>query len=157
MDRREVRHGEMTLEVDPHDVVPVGLLHAKGHLVPQDACVVHENVEGAIGRDRLVDQVGGSLPGADVVAVDHGGPTRGDDRVDNIVRRRAIPAFPPHRSADVVDDDRRSLVRQEQRVLTADAATRTGDDRHLAVQQSHVASSLSAVSSISGPCDLRRV
>ena len=41
-------------------------------------------------------------------------------------------------------------------MLAADAATRTGDDRHLAVQQSHVASSLSAVPSISGPCDLRR-
>ena len=37
-------------------------------------------------------------------------------------------------AAEVVDDDQRAPARQEQGVLPPEAAARTGDDRHLAVE-----------------------
>ena len=66
-DRREV-----ALQVDADDIVPVGLLHVEGHLVPQDAGVVDQDVEPAEGVDGLVDDVLAAFPRADVVAVDRG-------------------------------------------------------------------------------------
>ena len=45
--------GEVALQVDPDDVVPVGLVHVERHLVPEDAGVVDEDVELAPGVDRL--------------------------------------------------------------------------------------------------------
>jgi len=45
VDRREVRRREVALQVHSDHVVPVGLFHVERHLVPQDAGVVHQNVE----------------------------------------------------------------------------------------------------------------
>jgi len=59
--------GEVPLEMDTDHVVPVGLLEVEGHLVPDDAGVVHQDVQLPERLDGLVYQRLGSLPGADVV------------------------------------------------------------------------------------------
>ena len=61
MDGGEVRGGEVTLQVDPDHVVPVGLLHVEAHLVPEDPGVVHEDVELSPGVDGLLDEGLGAL------------------------------------------------------------------------------------------------
>ena len=49
--------GEVALQVDPDDVVPVGLVHVEAHLVPEDAGVVDQDVELAPGVDGLATRV----------------------------------------------------------------------------------------------------
>src|SRR5690606_25801831 len=41
------------------------------------------------------------------------------------------------RTAQIVDDDLRTLLRELERMATADPVARSGDDRDLAVQQAH--------------------
>ena len=57
-----VGRGEVALQVDPDDVVPVRLVHVEAHLVPQDAGVVDQDVELAEGVDGLLDQLLRPLP-----------------------------------------------------------------------------------------------
>ena len=94
----------MTLQVDPDDVVPVGLVHVERHLVPEDAGVVDEDVELAPCVDRLLDQVLGAGPGAHVVGV-QGGLAAGRVMSSTVCWAGWTSAPAPSRSApDVVHD-----------------------------------------------------
>ena len=66
-----------------------------------------------------------------------GAAARRDDLVDDLLRGRGVGAFAAGAAAEVVDDDRGALAREQQRVAAADAAARAGDDRDLAVEQTH--------------------
>src|SRR6202042_297521 len=83
----EVGGGEVALQVDTDDVVPVRLVHVERHLVAQDAGVVDQDVELAPGVDRLVDQVLGARPGGDVVRVQVGFAAGRLDVLDRLLRR----------------------------------------------------------------------
>ena len=59
------------------------------------------------------------------------------DLVDHLLRRCDVGARATHVAAEVVHDDRRALVREQERVGATDAAPRAGDDRDLAVEATH--------------------
>ena len=142
-DRGVVRGGEVALEVDPDHVVPVGLVHVEGHLVAQDPGVVDQDVERAEGVDGLVDDVLAAGPRADVVAVD--GRVAAlllDQRHHFLGRVRVLRALAVQAGADVVDDDPCALAGEDQCLFASDASSCAGDDRHLAVEQSHGDASL---------------
>src|SRR5580700_9571295 len=138
VDRCVVRGGEVTLEVHADDVVPVGLVHVERHLVPEDAGVVHEDVERAERVDGLFHHVLAALPRADVVTVDYGVATVLPDEVDHLLGRVDIgAALAVQARTDVVDDDLCALLCEDERLFAADAAPCAGDDCNLAVEQSH--------------------
>ena len=132
MGRREV-----ALEMDPDDVVPVGLGHVEGHLVPQDARIVDQDVQLAEGLDGLVDERLGSVPRAHVGGVHGGLAPAGLDQLDHLLGRVLVPTLTLDRSPDVVDDDVGPLRGQEQRLLTSDPPACAGDDGNLALEHSH--------------------
>ena len=85
----------------------------KRHLVPQDAGVVHQDVELAEGVDGLVDQGLGTLPRADVGRVDGGVAPAGLDQLDDLLGRVLVVTLALQRCADVVDDDLGALGSQQ--------------------------------------------
>ena len=76
-------------------------------------------------------------PARAVVVVRDGLAAGGRDLVDDLLRRGAVGALAGARTAEVVHDDLRALAREEQRLGAPDAASRAGDDRDLAVEESH--------------------
>ena len=64
--------GEGSLEVHPDHRVPVVLGHAVQDRVPDDAGVVHEDIEAAVMVDRLADQLLRGVEVGDVVVVGDG-------------------------------------------------------------------------------------
>ena len=58
----------------------------------------------------------------------------GLDLVDDLLARPGVAAGAVDRAAEVVDDHERAPAGEQQRVLPPEAATRAGDDRHLAVE-----------------------
>ena len=142
MDGGEVRHGEVALQVDADDVVPVGLVHVEAHLVPQDPGVVDQDVELAPGVDGLGHQALGARPGAHVVGVEGGLAPGGDDVVDRLLGGVDVRCPRPCAAApDVVDDDLGALGGEEQRLLASDAPPCAGDDGDLAVEHAHLETS----------------
>ena len=127
----------MALQVDVDDRVPLGLVHVEAHLVAEDARVVDEHVEAAERVDGLLHHALGARPGRDAVVVRLGAAARRDDLVDDLLRGRRVGAVAAGAAAEVVDDDRGALGREQQRVTAADAAPGAGDDRDLAVEQTH--------------------
>ena len=127
----------MTLEVDVDDQVPFLFGHVEAHLVPQDPGVVDEHVEPAELVDRLRDQRLTAVPARDVVEVRGRLPAGGDDLVDHLLGRTLVGALAARLAAEIVDDDRGALGGEEQRLRPPDPATRTRDDRDLAVELTH--------------------
>ena len=89
----EVRRAGGALQVHLDDGVPLGLAHVGQHAVAQDAGVVDQHVEAAVGVDGLGDDALGAAPVADVVGVGHRLAAGGDDLVDDLLRpvRRRSP------------------------------------------------------------------
>ena len=129
---------EVALEVDVDDRVPLVLGHVEAHLVAEDAGVVDEHVEPTEGLDRLVDERLGAGPVAAVVVVGDGLAAGVGDLVDDLLRRalcpRPRPSAAPPRSLTTTAAP---SAREQQRLLATDAASRAGDDRDLAVEQTH--------------------
>ena len=113
---------EVALQVDADDVVPLLLRHREDHPVAQDAGVVHEHVELAEGVDGLLHHGAGLLEVGDVGAVHHGLAAHRLDLGDHLVGRARVGAAAVGLGAEVVDDHRRALAGQHQRVLAPDAA-----------------------------------
>src|SRR5207302_924157 len=108
--RRVMSRSERALEVDLDDRVPLGLGHVHEHAVTEDAGVVHQHVEAAELRDRLLDHLLRAGEVADVTRV-----------------RNRLAA----RLADLVDD-LRAMRGEHERILSSDASARPGDDHHAA-------------------------
>ena len=141
--------GEVTLQVNSDDVVPVGLGHVEAHLVAQDAGIVDDDVDVAEGVDRLIDEPLAATPRGDVVTVDHGLATVVDDDVDDLLCGVDVATLTLERGADIVDDDLRTLACEQQRLFASDASSSAGDNCHLSVEKSHTPASLDVVTYVS--------
>ena len=133
---------EVALEVHPDDVVPLLLAHVDEEPVPQDAGVVDQHVEVAERLDRRLDQALAALPVGHVVTVGDGTAAGGHDLGDHLLGRGAAVAAARTAvvggPATVVHHDGGALGREEQGVLTTDAAPSAGDDRDPSLERSHV-------------------
>ena len=119
----------MTLGVDAHDHVPLVLGEVHQHPVTEDPGIVDQDVEATELVDCLRDQAARALPVADVVGVGDRHSARGADLGRDLGCRTGIGAGSVGAAPEVVDDDRRAFGSQQQRMLTPDAAPRSGDDR----------------------------
>ena len=84
--------------------------------------------------ERGLHDGGATLGGGDRVGVEDGLATGGLDLVDDLLAGSGVAAGAVDRTAHVVDDHERTPAGEQQRVLPPEAAARTGDDRHLAVE-----------------------
>ena len=114
----------------PDDVVPLRLRHGEEHPVAQDPRVVDDDVQPAEGVDGLAHDGLAAVPGADVVGVGDRGTARRRDLVDHLLGRAGVAPRSVAGTTDVVHDDLRAVLREQERVLAADAAAGTGDDAH---------------------------
>ena len=131
---RRLRHVERAAQMDvEHRVDEVGS-HVVEALVAQDARVVHDDVDAPEGVERGLHDRRAALGGGDRVRVEHGLAAGGLDLVDDLLAGSGVTAGTVDRAADVVDDHERTPAGEEHRVLAPEAAARTGDDRHLAVE-----------------------
>ena len=137
MDGGEARRAEVALEVHLDHGIPLVLGHVERHLVPQDAGVVHEHVEGPVGLDGLPDEGLGAFPAGDVVVVGDRRAARGDHLVDHLLGGTVVLACTGPVPAEVVDDNAGAFGAQQQRLGPSDSPTGSGDDRHFPVEQPH--------------------
>ena len=132
-----LRGRERALEVHRDHRVPLGLFHVGEHAVAQDAGVVDERVEPAERVDRALDHAARAGEVGDVLAVGDGFAAHRLDLLDDFHRGAERPAVAVHVAAEVVDDDLGALGGVGQRVLAADAPSRSGDDDDAAVADTH--------------------
>ncbi len=118
----------MAAQVHLDDGVPLLRRHLDQRAVAQDAGVVDQGVEPAELLDRGVHD---RLRGLDLGAVadrEHRRAAGRDDLVDDGLAGRLV---------DLADDDAGALAGELDRLTAAEAASGAGDDRDLAVQESH--------------------
>jgi hypothetical protein len=122
-------------EVDAEDGVPLVFTGVGQHAIPDEAGVVDQNVQPAEGVDGGLDQVFRSLPVGHIITIDDGFAAA---LIFSTTARAAL-ALPGtvQRDADVVDHHQGTFGSEGTRVRLADAASRSGDDHHPAVEQSH--------------------
>jgi hypothetical protein len=130
---REPGHGEVALEVDPHDGVPLVLLARHDHAVAHEAGVVHDHVEAPEGLDRRRHQGAGAVPVGDVVAVGDRGAAGGDDLVHDGLGGGGRRVAAVERHADVVHHYLGALAGELEGVTPADAPPGAGHDHDPAV------------------------
>jgi hypothetical protein len=118
------------------DRVPLGLAHVDEHLVPQDPCVVDNDVEPAECVDGLLDKALGAVPRRDVIGVGDRLPTRRLDVVDHLLSRPSRAAGAVTGPTEVVDDDAGSFGGERKCVCSPDAVAGTGHDDDPAVTDS---------------------
>ena len=137
--RTHVRDGgaadvESAVEMHLHDGVEFFRRHAVEDAVAQDAGVVHDDVDLAVGIHGGSDDALGGAPVGHAIGVDDGLAlaVEGLDFADNLLRRRCVTALAVDRGANVVDDDLGAILRHDERDRPADAAPRAGDNGNLA-------------------------
>ena len=100
--------------------------------VAQDAGIIDHAVDATEGVDRrLHDALRGVKIGDAVVAGD-GFAAIFPDKLHHLFRRRLVGALTGQRGADIVDDNLGTLFCHHQCNVTADPATRAGDNHNLA-------------------------
>jgi hypothetical protein len=129
----------VALEVDGDDRVPLLLGHVEEHAVAQNSGVVDEDVQPAVTVERAADDLLRRLEARDVVVARDRLAARGDDLVHDLLGRSRVGSLARERAAEVVDDHARARARECKRMLAADPAARTGDDRDLAFERGHAA------------------
>src|SRR6058998_3307920 len=125
---------EGALQVDGDDRVPLLLAHVEDHPVAQDAGVVHQDVDRAELLDRRLDDALGGREVGDAVGVGDRPPAAGADRLHHFVGDAPRGAAAVDLGAEVVDDHRGPLGREQLGDGAADAAPRARDDRRLALE-----------------------
>ena len=133
----------MPFQVHGDHRVPLGLVHVDEHPVAEDPGVVDEDVELAEPLDRVLDEPTGALEVGDVLAVGD----RLARRAPRSRRRRRGQgiASAPSPSSDAPRSLTTMLapsLRERERVLAADPAPGAGDDRDLAVEETHQSRSI---------------
>ena len=131
---RRSGHVECAAQVDVEDRVDQVGAHVVERLVAQDAGIVDDDVDRAERVDGGLDDRLATLWGSDRVGVGDCFASGGLDLVHHELGGALVRARTVDRAAEVVDDDERTACRHHQRVLPAEAATRTSDDGHLAVE-----------------------
>ena len=131
MDLEGAQDAERRGQVNVEDGVPLLVAHLLDDRVPGVAGVVHDDVAVAEGIDRRLDDAVAEVGLGDVAVAGHRLAAHLLDLGDGLLRRRLV---------DVVDHHLGAVAHQAQRDLPADAATRAGDDRHLAIHLTHLTS-----------------
>ena len=126
--------------MDAEHRVELVLLHLHEHAVAREAGVVERDVEVAELGDRAAHERLALLPVGDVAEVRDRLAARGLDLRDHLAGRVLVGAAAVALGAEVVDHDRGAVPRELDRLDAAEAAPCSGDDRHLAVQDSHLSS-----------------
>ena len=108
--------------------------HVVERLVAQDAGVVDHDVDPAEGVERALHDRRPALDGGDRVGVGDRLATGRLDLVDDPFGSTLVAAGAVDRPTEIVHDDQRPTSGHHQGVLTAEAASRTRDDRYLAVE-----------------------
>jgi len=122
--------------VDPDDRVPLVLGHVDQHPVPEDAGVVHQDVEGAEGIHGVLNHPFGAVPAGHVLGVGDRLAARVQDLPHDLVGRAFGASVAVQGGPDVVDHDLRPVGGQEEGVLATDATARPGDDAHATFTES---------------------
>ncbi len=125
---------ERTTEVHVEDGLDLGLLHLVEGLVPEDAGVVDDDVDSVERIDGRLDDRLAAFGRCDAVAVGYRLATEGLDLFDDPLGGCGRAAASVDGATEVVDDDTSSTTGELERVLAAEAAACTGDDRYLAVE-----------------------
>src|SRR5439155_16409977 len=121
--------------------VELRLFHLEQALVPQDAGVVHEDVEGAETIDGGLDDSLRLVELAHISVVGDGFTPRGFDLLARLRGRIFGSAATVDVDTGVVDDDLGAVRCELHRDPTTDAASRTGNDGDPTIQKTHVVSS----------------
>src|SRR5690606_30259370 len=100
--------------------------------------VVDDDVERAVGVDRLAHEVLCVVPVADVAVVRHRLAAAVLDDLHDLVGRTLVAALTLRRAAVVVHDDLGPLRGELERLPAADSSAGAGDDRDLPVDQTHL-------------------
>ena len=108
--------------------------HVDQHAVAQNAGVVHQHVELAELRDRLLDHLLGTGEVADVVAVGDRLATHLLDLVHDLFGRRLVATGAVGVAPEVIDDNLGAFRGKQQRMLPADASPGTRDDRNASLE-----------------------
>ena len=136
VDRGVLARRPRAVQVHLDDRVEVLGRHVEDRAVPNDAGVVHEDVEPTELRHGLLDHLAGLVVVRHVGVVGRRHATAVLDDLHGLIRRSGR-ALTRHRSAEVVDQHVRPVLGQLHRVAAADAVPRPRDDGHLAVEQTH--------------------
>ena len=108
--------------------------HAMEDRVAQDAGVVHDAVELAVGIHRLLDDLAGGNGFRHRFEVGNGGAAALLDFLDDLFGRRRIVAGTVRGAAGIVNDDLGAFRCAQQRDLAADAAARASNDDDFSVE-----------------------
>src|SRR5215510_5986689 len=108
--------------------VPFLLVHVGEHAVAEDAGIVDENVELAEAIDRLLDHRLGPPSVADIMRIGDRLAAGLLDGVRHLACRRGIAASAVDAGTDVVDNDLRSMRREQQRMLASKSPSGSRDD-----------------------------
>ena len=127
----------VAVQVDGDHVTPLILGHVEDHAVAQDAGHVDHDVDAAVGVEGLLDHALAALDRGDGVVVRLRVPAGGFDLPRDLIGRALVAAGAVHVHARVVDDHVRAQRAQQQRDLTADAASGAGEDRGSSIQCTH--------------------
>ena len=111
------------------DDVQLLLAHVEDHPVAQDARDIDDDVEPAEVVDRLLDHLTRRVVVRDGTGIGDGVAARRLDLVDDLLSDRDIGALAAQAGAEVIDDDRRALRREQHRDAAPDAPARAGDNR----------------------------
>ncbi len=122
-------HGEVPLEV-------VGVRIGKGR-PSDDAGVVDQDVEASEALDGRIDERLRAGSRGHVAVVGDRNSARGDDLGRDGRRRFGVRAIARHRAAEVVDDDARAPVGEQECIASADPTSRTRDDRDAPLEAVH--------------------
>ena len=120
---------ERRRQVNVEDGVPLLVAHLLDDAVPGVAGVVDHDMAVAEGVDRGLDDAVAEVGLGDVAVAGHRLAAHLLDLGDGLLGRRVV---------DVVDHHLGAVAHQAQRDLLADAASRAGDDRHLAIHLTHL-------------------
>ena len=101
--------------------------HREHHAVAQDPGVVDDDVEPAVGVERLLDEALGTGHVADVVTVDDRLATQVADDLGYLMGRTGIGAGAVRIGAEIVDHDLGAVLGEHQGVLSTDAAAGAGN------------------------------
>ncbi len=129
---------EVTLEMDPDDIVPFRLRHVHEHAVAQNPGVVDEHVDVTEGVDGALDQALGTREVGDVVGVGDRLAAHSLDLLHDRLGRPGVGSRTVLGAAEVIDHDPGPFVSKEEGVSATDASTCARDHCDPTVQCAHV-------------------
>lgn len=124
-----VHRQEGAAQVHTDDGVPVLFAWVNQRLVAQDA-VVDQNVEATDRIDGLRNHRRSTCAFGNVCGFEHPLSACRNNLFVDLLACRGIAATTIARGAQIVDDNLRPMLHDQQRVCPTDAAARAGDDRH---------------------------